>query len=78
MTGDKEPRERADYYGGAYDQEDAHACGRRISEYAERNAGVAAVHQIDEIVDELAMPAFACLRFEPGFAGAVEEDDGKR
>src|SRR5216684_5912450 len=27
---DKQPSERADYYGGAYDQQDAHSCGWRI------------------------------------------------
>jgi hypothetical protein len=74
---DKQPSERADYYGGAYDQQDAHSCGWRIGEYSEGDARVAAVHEVDEIVDELAVPAFDSLRLEPGFRAAVEQDDGE-
>ncbi len=74
---DKQPSERADYYGGAYDQQDAHSCGWRIGEYSEGDTRVAAVHEVDEIVDELAVPAFDGFRLEPGFGGAVEEDDGE-
>ena len=77
MPGDEEPSERADDHGGAYDQKDAHSSGRRIGEDTEGDAGIAAVYEVDEIVNELAVPAFARLRLEQGFAGTIEENDGE-
>jgi len=40
--------------------------------------GFPAVHEINEVVNQLVAPAFDRLRFEPGFGGAVEENDGER
>ena len=77
MAGDEQPSERADYRSGADDQQDAHGGRWRIGEDTEGDARIAAVHKVDEIVDQFAVPAFRGLRFEPCFAGAVEEDDGK-
>ena len=58
VAGDKQPSQGSDDYRGADDQQDAHAGGRRIGEDTEGNAGIAAVHEVDEIVDHLAVPAF--------------------
>jgi hypothetical protein len=76
VTCDKQPSERADDCGGSDDQQDAHGRRGRIGKDAEGDSRIAAVHQVDEIVDQLAVPAFDGLRFEPSFAGAVEENDG--
>ena len=35
------------------------------------------MHEIDKIVDDFVAPAFVGWRFEPGFGGAVEQDDGE-
>src|SRR5712664_635617 len=51
MTCDKEPSERADHYGRADDQHNAHGGGRRIGEDAEGDTRIATVHQINKIVD---------------------------
>ena len=47
-------------------------CG--IGQDAEGDSGIAAVHEVKEIVDEFVAPAFGGLRFEPGFGGAVEKN----
>ena len=77
MTGDKQPGKCTDDCSGSDYQHNAHGHRGRISEDTESDSGVTAVHQVDEIVDQFAVPAFDSLRFEPGFAGAVEEDDGQ-
>ena len=77
VTGDEEPGQRGDDGRGADDQQDAHRGGGRIGEDAEGDAWIAAVHQVDEVGDQLAMPAFNGLRFKPGFAGAIDEDHGQ-
>ena len=76
VAGNKQPGERTDDCGGSDDQHNAHGHRGRIGEDTEGDAGIAAVHQVDEVVDQLAVPAFDSVRFEPGFAGAVDEDDG--
>jgi hypothetical protein len=58
VAGDEQPSERADHRSRADDQQDAHRGGWRIGEDAEGDTGIAAVHQIDEIVNQLAVPAF--------------------
>jgi len=77
VTGDKQPGKCTDDCSGSDYQHNAHGHRGRISEDTESDSGVTAVHQVDEIVDQFAVPAFDSLRFEPGFAGAVEEDDGQ-
>ena len=37
----------------------------------------ATVDEVDEVVDELAVPAFVGLGLEPGFGRAVDDDDGE-
>ena len=75
MARDEEPCQRADHYGGAYNQDNAHSYGRRISEDAEGDARIAAAHKINEIVNELMVPALIRLRFEQRFACAVEQNN---
>src|SRR6266436_6330918 len=70
VAGDKQPGERTDDCGGSDDQHNAHGHRGRIREDAEGDAWITAVHQVDEIVDQLAVPAFDSSRVEPGFARA--------
>jgi len=42
-----------------------------------KRAGISAVNEINEVVDQLVAPAFDRVRFEPGLGGAVEENDGE-
>ena len=77
VTSDEQPSERADHRSRPDDQQDAHGGGWRIGEDTEGDTGIAAVHQVDEIVNQLAVPTLDGLQFEPSFAGAVEEDDGE-
>ena len=75
MSGGEEPGERGDDDDRATDQEDARPRRGGIGEDAEGDAGIAAVDEVDEVVDEFAVPAFVDLRFEPCFGGAIEQDD---
>jgi hypothetical protein len=59
------------------DENDASPGRSGIREEAEGHAGIARANQIDEMVNYFMAPAFGGLRFEPGFGGAVEEDDGE-
>src|ERR1700722_10713971 len=77
VTGGEEPGERGDDNDRAADEEDASPRRSGIGENAEGDAGIAAVDEIDQVVDELAVPALVGLRFEPGFGGAVDDDDGE-
>ncbi len=78
VSGGEEPGKRGDDDDRAADEEDARPRGGGVGEDAEGDAGIAAVDEIDEVVDELAVPAFVGLRFEPGFGRAVDDDDGER
>src|SRR5579863_3024672 len=72
---DEQPGDDADDHSGAQDKQRARRERRMISKNAESNTRIAAVHKIDEVVNDFVSPAFGSLRFEPGFGGAVEEDD---
>src|ERR1700733_14546399 len=78
VPGGEEPGKRGDDDDRAADEEDARPRRCGVGEDSERDAGIAAVDEIDEIVDELAVPAFVGLRFEPGFGRAIDDDDGER
>src|SRR5207245_2204538 len=74
---DQQPSEHGDYGDGAQNQSDTCTGGRGIRHDAKGDPGIAAVHQINEIVDELMVPAFGGLGFEPRFGGAIEESESE-
>ena len=77
MAGDEKPGENGDDDKRAGDENDARPRRSGIGEKTESDAGIAGADQIDEMVDYFVTPAFGGLRFEPGFGGAVEENDGE-
>src|SRR3989442_5388398 len=77
MSCDEKPREDADDEKRAGNQCEPHPRRAGIREDAESDTRIPAVNQIDEIAQKLAAITFGRLRLEPGFGGAVEEDDGE-
>jgi len=74
---DEEPGNSDNDCDGAGDEDDARPGRGGVRENAESDAGIAAVNEIDEVVDEFVGPAFEGLGFKPGFGGAVEKDDSE-
>ena len=77
MACDEEPGENGDDDKRAGDENDARPGRSGIGEKTESDAGIAGANQINEMVNYFVTPAFGGLRFEPGFGGAVEKDDGE-
>ncbi len=77
MTSDEKPGEDSDDHERAGDEDDASPGRSRIREEAKGDAGIAGANEINEVVNDFVAPAFGGLRFEPGFGGAVEENDGE-
>ena len=77
MAGDEKPGENGDDDERAGDENDARPGRSGIGEKTESDAGIAGVNEINEVVNDFVAPAFGGLRFEPGFGGAVEKDDGE-
>ena len=77
MAGDEKPSKDGDDDERTGDEDDAHPGRSGIREEAEGDAGIAGTNEINEVVNYFVAPAFGGLRFEPGFGGAVEEDDGE-
>src|SRR6267378_7920093 len=77
MAGDEKPSENGDDDERAGDENDARPGRSGIGEKTESDAGIAGANQIDEVVNYFVAPAFGGLRFEPGFGGPVEENDGE-
>jgi hypothetical protein len=77
MAYDEEPGENGNNDERTGDENDARPGRSGIREEAEGDARIAGANQINEMVNYFMAPAFRCLRFEPGFGGAVEEDDGE-
>ena len=50
-------------------------CGFRKE--AEGDPRIAAVHEINKVVHHFVAPAEVGLRFEPGFGGAIGQDDSE-
>ena len=73
MPRDEEPGQRADHYSGTNDQENAHSRGRGIGEDTKGDAWILAVHEVNEVVDDLPVPAFVRL-LEPSFAATVQKN----
>ncbi len=77
MAGHEEPGEDRDDGERTGNKDDAHPVRSGIREEAEGDAGIAGANEIDEVMDHFVAPALIGLGFEPGFGGAVEENDGK-
>jgi len=52
--------------------------GLRVCENAKGDAGILAMDEVDEIVNEFVVPAFGGARFDEGFANAISNDDKER
>src|SRR5262249_6739667 len=70
---DQIPRENSDHGQGTADQ-DVTSPGRAISNNAEGNAGIFAVHQVDKVVDEFVAPTLDSFGLNGGLADAIQED----
>lgn len=77
MAYDEEPGENGDDDERPGDENDPRPGRSRIGEKTESDAGIAGANEIDEMVNYFVTPAFGGLRFEPGFGGAVEKNDGE-
>ena len=67
----EKPRENRNENKGHGDKSDFEIRRRRVGEHAEGNARILRMDEIDEVVDELVMPAFGGARFDEGFGEAV-------
>jgi hypothetical protein len=73
----EQPGNDANYCDGSCDQADAQNGRGGIGEDAEGYARISTVNEVDKVVDELVAPGIGSLRIDPGFGGAVEEDNGE-
>ena len=77
FASDQQPSDDGDDGNGSYDKEYAECRRGRASEEAEGNAGITALNQVEEIMDDFVAPGFGGLRFDQGLGGAIEKDDGE-
>jgi hypothetical protein len=74
----EQPGECGDDHNRDSDQGETHPGRGRVRENTKCDARIAAVYEIDKMMDQLVAPALGSLRFEPGLGGTVSEDHGER
>jgi len=75
FAGEEKPSERGYEKQGKHDQTEMQKMRMRVRKHAEGDAGIFAVDQVDEIVDEFVVPALGGAGFDESFGGAISYYD---
>ena len=76
-AGDKKPGDEGDDDKRTGDKNDAQGGRREASKKTEGDSGVARVDKVEAILNDGVWKMSGWTGFDPGFVGAVEEDDGQ-
>ena len=76
-SGDEQPGDNCDDDEGAADKEHAQSGRGETGEKTEGDAGIARVNEIEKVLNDRVREAVSGAGLDPGFCGAVEEDDGE-